>query len=360
MDVKSFFPTTRDCTYLNTAACGLISKSVFKIKNEDNRFLFQQTPRYLNTEDSIVSETKSLISKIYNAAYSSIAITPNFSISFNHILDGIDSNLSFLCLENDYPSLIYPIKKRGFDLKTIPATHQIEEDIYAYIRSERPHIFALSITQFINGLHISPAFLKALKKDFPELLIIADATQYLGVEHLDFNNSGIDLLIASCYKWLNAGFGSSIVLMSEHLKPKVQSKTIGANSLIDKTKMKMRDMGFLEPGHFELNSIKSLQTALKLHYDKIGIDFISKKIKDLSGYAFERFEDLGLLDTTISKRNVHSSIFNLSINPSVLDRFEREKIHASQRGTGVRVSLHYYNTREDIEHFINVLVTTNI
>jgi len=355
MSIRSHFPITNTITYLNTAACGLISDEVYKTKNEDVQFLYHNTPYYQQREDEIVSKTKSLISDIFNASVDNIAITPNFSVSFNHILDGLSKELHFLCLENDYPSLLLPIKNRGFALHTLEIRHDVEEKIYDYIATHRPDVLVLSITQFLNGIHIKPSFLTRLKNDFPELLILADATQYLGVEEFDFKASKIDAMVSSCYKWLNAGLGSCIALLSDELKDRVDSKTVGANSLADKTKTDLKSMGFLEPGHYELNSITSLKAALELHYNKIGIDLISHQIQLVSQLAFEEFKALNLLDEQTSRRTVHSGIFNLNLDPQQLNTLEKRKVYLSQRGKGLRVSFHYYNTQEDLERFLSLI-----
>lgn len=354
MNIKSYFPITANTSYLDTAACGLISKNVYESKINDTNAQYNETFNYLQDEDKTVKDTKLLVSRIFNVDLSNIAIAQNFSLAFNIILDGLDKKLRFLMIENDYPSIVYPIKTRKFDYSVLPVSTNIEEEIYDFVKIHRPDVVAFSITQFLNGLHIAPSFLTRLKTDFPQLLIMADATQYLGVEEFDFNKSKIDLLISSCYKWLNAGFGSALIFVSDELKEHMESKFVGTNSLIDKTKMELKPMGFLEPGHYELSCIKSLQTALKLHYDHIGIDFIGGRVHELSKLAFEIFQSKGMLDEIVQHRDIHSSIFNLKINQSHLDTFTDEKIYVSKRGNGLRLSLHYYNTQEDLEHFMDV------
>lgn len=354
MNIKSYFPITANTTYLDTAAFGLISKNVYESKLNDTHAQYNETFSYLQDEIKILKDTKLLVSKIFNVHLNNIAIAPNFSLAFNIILDGLDNKLSVLMLENDYPSIVLPIKNRKFNHHLLPISADIEDRIYDYVKNNRPGIFVLSITQFLNGLHIKPSFLAKLKSDFPQLLILADATQYLGVEDFDFKKSKIDLMISSCYKWLNAGFGSALVFASDQLKDQLKSKFVGTNSLIDKTKMDLKPMGFLEPGHYEINSIKSLQTALNLHYNLIGIDYIAKHLDELSTTAFEIFQSEKLLDNVVKHRNSHSSIFNLNINQDDLKNYNDEKIYLSIRGNGIRLSLHYYNTQEDLEHFMNV------
>ena len=113
-------------------------------------------------------------------------------------------------------------------------------------------------------------------------------------------------------------------------------------------------MGFLESGHYELNCIKSLDIALKLHYNTIGIDFISKKIREVSRYAFNEFKNLNLLNDVISAREFHFNIFNLKIDHKFYETFERQQIFVSKRGNGLRLGLHYYNSQEDIDQFIAI------
>jgi selenocysteine lyase/cysteine desulfurase len=354
MNIKSYFPITKDITYLDTAARGLLSKQVYETKQEDIDFLYKQTYGYQDEEDLIVKDTKQHLSKIFNVHPFNIGISQNFSVAFNFVLDGLDKNNSVLMLDGDYPSVVLPIKSRKFKYSTLAISHDVEDRIYSFIQQNRPNVFALSLTQFLNGLHIRPSFLAKLKQDFPELLILADATQYLGVEPFDFEKSKIDLLISSTYKWLNAGFGSAVLFMSEVLKTKLSSHVIGANSLIDKTKSDSKPMGFLEPGHYDLNSIKSLKAALNLHYDIIGITSVYSKIQKLSQMAFEAFCSEHLLEETVVQRKFHSSIFNLNIHQDKFHFFEDENIYLSIRGKGLRLSLHYYNTQEDLERFMDV------
>ena len=355
MNTKTIFPQTKNQIYLNTAACGLISQKVSEQKQRDTQLFFEQASIFLKDEDDVVLQTKLKIAKIFNADVERIGITPNFSLAFNSVLDALDKSTNFLVLDGDYPSVLLPINQRGFPIKSIPITSDVENDIYQNVKKHKPDVLALSKTQFLNGIHLETSFFQELKKDFPNLKILVDATQYLGVEEFNFKNSGMDLLISSGYKWLNAGLGNAIVMISEALYEELRPKQVGSNSVKDKTKKTFKSMGFLEPGHYDMLTIKSLQTALTLHYEEIGIDKISQHHKNLALVAFEAFKSRKLLDEEVSKRKLHSSIFNLNISQGRFQDFENANIILSKRGQGLRVSFHYHNTIDDLKRFLDFL-----
>lgn len=357
MDTKTFFPQTKNQIYLNTPACGLISKNVLEQKQRDNQLFFEQGSLFLKDEDDVALQTKLKISKIFNADVDRIGLTSNFSLAFNAILDALNPSITFLCLKEEYPSVTLPIESRGFNLKSIPISSGIENDIYQSVKIYKPDILALSKVQYLSGIHLETSFFQKLKKDFPNIKILVDATQYLGTEDFDFKQSGIDLLISSGYKWLNAGLGVAIVMMSNELYQDLNPKQVGSNSVQNKIKKTFKPMGFLEPGHYDMLPIKSLQSALSLHYEEIGIDKISQHHKSLSRDAFEIFKSRKLLDGHVSKREQHSSIFNLNISQDKFQDFEKANIILSKRGQGLRIGFHYHNTIDDLNRFLDFIKT---
>ena len=51
------------------------------------------------------------------------------------------------------------------------------------------------------------------------MLIIADATQFCGTAPFNFNESAIDILGGSGYKWLLGGYGNGYILFKDQLLP---------------------------------------------------------------------------------------------------------------------------------------------
>src|SRR5690606_10165068 len=206
-------------------------------------------------------------------------------------------------------------------------------------------VLALSLVQWVNGVMIDLEFLRQLKEEFPQLLILADGTQYLGMEEFDFEASGIDILGASAYKWLLAGYGNGFFLVREGVDQRFDLKGIGHGS-VEGDASKRDEITFckmLEPGHLDTLNFGSLDYALKFLND-IGQDNIGEQVQRLSQRAMEAFEALGLLEAYIPTRKKHSGIFLVKGDDKLLNRLMEQQVVASPRGGGVRLSFHFYNT----------------
>ena len=110
----------------------------------------------------------------------------------------------------------------------------------------------------------------------------------------------------------------------------------------------------LDRGHKSPLAMGSLGFAIEelLSYD---IDALFKKKKELAVYFFEALKKRNLLEGFIADRKEHSSIFTLKISNAVHDALIKENIRCVKRGVGVRVSVHFYNTREEVDHLLNVI-----
>src|SRR5690606_41298629 len=98
------------------------------------------------------------------------------------LLDGLPSGLKYAILEEDYPSLNFPVISRQLDYVMIKVDQQVDEHIQNTIRNQHIDVLLLSVVQYINGLMIDLNFIKKLKAEFTDLIIVGYATQNLGSE----------------------------------------------------------------------------------------------------------------------------------------------------------------------------------
>lgn len=207
-NLRKHFPLIEQYTYLNTAAAGLLSEAVFDYQQDKNIDFLVQGSLSRDKEANILTEVREKIAYFFSAEASRVALVPNFSFGFNTLLEGFSAGTKFLLLENDYPSINLAVEARDFNITYAQIDENLEQNILQKVETEKPEVLALSLVQYLNGIKIDLHFIQELKKKFPQLLIIADGTQYLGTENFNFKDSGIDVLGASAYKWLNAGFGN--------------------------------------------------------------------------------------------------------------------------------------------------------
>ncbi len=355
-EIRNHFPILSSATYLDTAANGLIPDLVFDWRRQHDLDLMEQAATFRANHQVRIEQIRKTVSGFFNATLDDIALIPNFSFGINMVLEGLPKGQKVLLLKNDYPSVNWPVETRDFNVCYAEIDEKLEENIEAAIAKHRPEIFIFSLVQWLNGIKIDFEFLKRLKSYNPQLLIIADGTQYLGTEKFSFATSPIDVLAASSYKWLTAGYGNGFIVIRKSAREKISPKTIGFNSA-SSFESEAADTTFMkhfEPGHQDTLNYGSLEQSI-LFVESLGEEKLYENIKTLSANAKMRFSEMGLLKNDTLLRQDHSSIFNLKLDKSVFQKLKENNIIASLRGGGIRVSFHYYNSEDDLERLIEVL-----
>jgi selenocysteine lyase/cysteine desulfurase len=351
---KDRFPGLKQYVYLNTPASGLISAGLAGYKNTLINYWENDPIGFLEKQDELIEKTRSKISSFLETHRSLTGLLPNFSFAFNSLLDLLPKNSRFLLLDDDYPSINYAVESRKFKCTYATTDQNLEDNILQLVQSDRPDVLCLSLVQYLSGIKIDFDFIKNLKRDNSDLLIIADATQYLGVEEFRFRESGIDILIASCYKWMNAGTGSAIIALQQQAAERLVS--FNSHLALPESFSNQRGtlMGHFEPGHHDVIAVLSLKFAIE-EIEAIGLSTIQNRIETTSISARELLAEEGLLSSAVLRRNEHSSMFNLSLSDAQFQYLYDHKIICAKRGNGVRIGFHYYNDQHDLDQLITTI-----
>ena len=305
---------------------------------------------------SILKETRNALKEFFKSDESEVALVPNFSIGLNLLLEGQAADQRVLLLENDYPSVNWPFDHRNFQISYVKPNHLLEEHIEQQVKEGNVDILALSLVQWLDGVKIAPDFLRKLKAEYPDLLIIADGTQYRGAFKLDLDNSGIDVLGSSGYKWMLGGYGNGFMMIRKDAMHRFHNQSVGFNSAEGNLHMK-DDIAFckrLEPGHLDSLSFGSLCRSLDL-LTEIGMDKIDEWNRKLSDYAIATLGPLGLLEEVTKKRSDHGCIFRLVADKSLFDHLQQNNVQCSWRSGAIRLSFHFYNTEQEIDRIAEII-----
>jgi selenocysteine lyase/cysteine desulfurase len=346
------YPILKSYTYLNTANHGLVSQDLLDYRSLLNEKMRDEASIFTNNRNVFIDEVRHTVANFMDADPDFTAVIPNFSIGFNILMNGIDQQASFLLLENDYPSVNWPVETRGFKTYHVAIDQQMEANIRAVCEKESPNFFCL--VQYISGIQMDLEFLKDLKERFPSMIMIADGTQFVGFEEFRFRESGIDILLASCYKWLHAGDGNGFICVKKEVQEHIFPKEIGFRSSRNVLNSKVTFISRFEPGHQDMIAFGSLQHAiLKIH--EMGWKKVADPVKELSKIAKTAFEKRKLLCPVVCSRKNHSSIFNIKGGQDLYDKLVKNKILTSLRGDGIRVSFSHFNTEDDLNKLLEVL-----
>lgn len=353
--LTSNFPQLSTHLYLDTPAVGLMPKPVLDFKAHQNEVLWKKGSGYLADTLALSAQVREKIGAVYNADPGYVALFPAFSYGLNALLEGLKRDSKVLLLKNDYPSINWSVEARDFRIVYAEIDENIEKNIYKVFKESRPDVFVFSMVQYLNGVKLDFSFLKDLKKEFPSALLIGDGTQYLGTERFDFKDSALDVVGASAYKWLGAGFGNGFFMFKPGIEERVEPKNLGFGSIRGKYK-DGRDsfIGKFEGNHLNPADIGAIKVGMEFQ-EKIGLVEIEKHIQTLSEETKKDLSRLNLLEDAVSRRAAHSNIFNIKGDDALFEKLQKHQIACSQRGQGIRIGLHYYNTWSDVEKFLKVV-----
>lgn len=354
--IRKQFPVLSQYIYADTATVGLLYDGLLDWRQEHDLDLLIGGSKTSAKFNAIFSNTKDSLGVFFGCKRENVALVPNFSIGLNLLLEGMEQQQNVLLLEGDYPSVNWPFQSRKCRVSFVKIGADLEEQIFERIKSENINVLALSLMQWLNGVKISVRFLKSLKEAYPDLIIIADGTQYCGTENIDFESSGIDVLGASSYKWLLGGYGSGFMLFADTVAARFNCNVTGFNAARGNLEggegISFADR--FEPGHLDSMAFGSLNYSLQF-LSGIGMDVITSHIKGLARKAKTGLGDLGLLENHIMDREDYGPIFNISVKEKVYTKLRESNVLCAQRGTGVRLSFHFYNTEKEVEKIIDIL-----
>ncbi|MEL6975934.1 MAG: aminotransferase class V-fold PLP-dependent enzyme [Bacteroidota bacterium] len=344
--------------YANTAASGLMTQELYEWRRANDSALLFEAAKTMQQRVEILNQVRQTLGIFFKCAAHQVAMVPNFTIAQNMLVASLPKGSRVLLIEEEYPSLNWPFEFMDFELRYVPWSGQLETQLYETLKSDQIDVLALSLVNWVSGYKVDVSFLQNLKKDFPNLLVVVDGTQYCGTEDFDFSTSGIDILAASAYKWLLSGYGNGFVLFSEEVQDRI-SLPYGGNGAVEGDESLKHAIPLnkrLEPGHLDVLNFGSMGFSLEW-LNQLGLENIGEHNQALSKKAKELFSQLGLLDEITLSRKEHGTIFNIRGNDALYNRLSHENIICSQRGNGIRLSFHFYNTEEELAIIGDILQT---
>ena len=191
-----------------------------------------------------------------------------------------------------------------------------------------------------------------------------DAIQSLGVVEVDVKSCNIDILAADGHKWLLAPEGAAIFYCTDERREQLINTNVGWASVVNPRDFlnydltQKPDATRFEEGSYNSVGLYGLKAAIDLLYD-IGIPAIKARILELTARLIAGLEAKGYRVITPKTDADRAGIVIFESDrytpAEIYETLYGENIITAERGSGVRVSPHFYNTPAEIERLLEVL-----
>ncbi len=227
--------------------------------------------------------------------------------------------------------------------------------------NERTRLVQTSLVSFVNGHRLDWAALrKAVRKRAPQSLVSADVTQALGRVVLDCTDA--DCIISSTHKWVLGAHGGCIIGIPAKRAEQLTARAGGwfnltnafASDRFERVTHKTGAASF-SAGMPNFAAIYALNAALR-YVDAVGVENIARHADPLVEQLHHGLRELGV--TPMAPYQCNGSGIVAFVHPEnavIHAALERARIHIMHHAGRLRISLHGYNTAQDVDKFLKTL-----
>ncbi|MFK7950343.1 MAG: aminotransferase class V-fold PLP-dependent enzyme [Saprospiraceae bacterium] len=381
--IRKDTPGTQRLIHFNNAGASLPTRHVLEaVQDFMHREAMTGGYRFMAEEADAINEFYTQAAQLINASPDEIALTQNASSSLNLALYALPWEKDDVILTseieygNNYLNYLKLEKDKGVKIRIFPLNENYHYDLNTFENyiDDKVKLIAITHIPTNNGM-IAPveAIGKIAKKH--NILYMIDACQSIGHLPFDVEKIGCDFSTATSRKYLRGPRGMGFLYVR---KPIIER--------MNPVFLEMLYADWQSETDFQLNkSIKMFEcwekpyaliagfTAAIRYANDVGMDNIWQRTEEIAIYLRQKLQtvkgitiqDIGknlcgivtftMEGTTpeILKKHLHQ--FN--INTSVSGRFS-SVIDMDKRGLSdvLRVSVHYYNTKEEVNKLINCLM----
>ena len=366
MDFSDQFPSSERLHYLNHAAispwprCSADAVQQFAEENALQGAL--DYGRWVATEQRCRERYASLL----NANADDIALVKNTSEGLSFIANGLawQAGDNIVLPDCEFPSnwLAWDaLRRHGVELRQIAmqSPEHIEQPEQALLAAcdERTRLLAVSAVQYRDGFRLDLQQLGAYCHQHA-ILFSVDAIQQLGMLPLDVQACHIDFVSADAHKWLLGPEGQAVFYCAPQVRPQLQPSQYGWKQYedpfaFDRAEWVPSTTGKrYEPGSPNTLGITAADAALGLLLDTgmptvaelaLGnAELLRSSLAECAGIAISNPPLPRQRTAIVNFRPLHCSADKLH------QKLMQRGVFCATRGNGIRLSPHFYQSRERI------------
>ncbi len=360
-DLRSRFPALERQTYLNTAGGGPLCPEAWRAAKDYLDGNYQRGDTEWDKWVARVEEVRAKLAGLLGASTFEIAFLGNASQGLNLAAEIFAGDRPVLAIADDFPSVTLPWLVRRRTVRFLESREDGVVPLESVARALEANggcgVMAASHVQYRTGFRFDLEGLAHICANRAVPLIV-DATQSFGVHPIDLRSTPVAALIFSGYKWATAGYGVAPMFVRRDILASRGLPAAGWRSGREPYALENRaldltsDARGLELGHPPFASVLALGGALEA-IERIGIPAIESRVAELAGEVHRGLESRGVPILSPHESEHRSGIVMAGVaEPERIAKELRDRhVFVSARGAGLRISVHYYNNRADIDRF---------
>ena len=372
-EIRSQIPVLAHTAYMNTGWSGPAPRRVAQAMKDRIDLELEQgttTSGVYEAGKEIQEQAQAAVARIFNASIDEVMVTRNTTEGLNIVLSGLDwqQGDEIIICDMEHGSVIAPAQLIGqrygvavkvVDLEVHDSSETIATKIVAAFTPKTRMVF-ISHILYATGRRMPAEEIRRATKD-RGILMMLDGAQTGGHIELDMARSGFDFYSIPGQKWLLGYEGSgALYIRREHLE-RIHPAHTGGRAIARPANAHNFQPVADSMEKFLGGSVSVPVQAAFLEATKFieeaGIYNIETRNLDLAESAKAKLSEVaGVTVLSPSERRDSSGLVTFAVEGqtpiSVVERlWEDHKIVVRQVGhpAGVRVSLHFFNTEEEVK-----------
>ena len=389
--IRNEFPGTDDKAFLDAACVSIAPKS-----GTDAVTAFAQRPLLCPADsatmqhlemDALRQAAIPAVAELISSKPEDVALVESTTHGLNIAAKGIEfpPDTEILVSEMEFLQSPIPWIMQGYRVVPVPAPGgRVLPEMFEKHVTSKTGVVVLSSTQWNNGFRADLEAFSNFCRD-RRLLLVVDAVQELGAMSINVDATKIDILTAGGHKWLNSPFGCGLLYVSPETRERMSPISWGYLNLEDPEGgwgdyFSTPEIRAVRPmdGYQFVSSAKQLEIGGTSNYpgaiglaqslqlvNQLGKELIEEYVLNLTDVLIEGLHEIGVQIVTVPERKYRSGIVsfrfyeNLDAERDFLLRLHKQRVYISLRFTGnvggLRVSCHYFNTRDHLTALLDAL-----
>jgi cysteine desulfurase/selenocysteine lyase len=369
-EIRSLFPITEKYIYLNH---GAVSPLSVRVRDAMVGLVDDVLERgAVGYDDWLAAyeRTRKSAARLVNARSHEIAFMHNTSEAISTVANGLTwrEGDTVVTSNVEFPSNFYPwmriAQEYGVEMKLASEREgRVDADELLGLVDDRTRVVAISWVQFASGFRSDLRRIGQYCRE-RDIIFMVDAIQALGGLGLDVERDCVDAFAADAHKYLLGPEGVALLYVSDRVIDRIRPTVVGWTSVKNYEKhldynLNYRDGALrFEYGTLNTAGVYGLGAAIDLFLE-VGPEKIEEYLLDLTNYLAERLSEKGYDVVSSRRRSEASAIVTCKHErhtPRDLYWLLRSKnIITAPRAGRLRISPHFYNTREEIDALIEAL-----